>query len=196
MNKLENKILNIQIEKPGAEIGSIVYVPQKDRMIQSKIRGYEFLLYGHSFACIEHASGYIISDDVWVARGCELRLTDIVGGLEFYTNGADAEKAGKFIEVNASEEEWDFAIGKSPVKAENVWGPYSREKPEFRLCGTWTPDARDKLVCCRKQGGLLAYNRDWLGRIIDDDEEPFKNFNWDGPLGRIFKQLEVSPYVC
>jgi len=189
------ELLDIKVARPSHDFRATVYVPQKNCAVQSEIIGYRYSFLWNFYGAINDNYSYILDRHVLLERGDCPKLTNHVYDREVFSNREDAEKAGRFFEVTATEEEWALAIGNEPVKATDRWSPYSHEPPEFRLCGNWSSDVRDSLACCRKFGGMLAYNRNWLKRIIDDDECSAKNFSWDSPLGSIFKQLEVSPYL-
>lgn len=183
----QEETINVEIYKPTYPIGQEVYVPGKNRVTETKVVGYEVQVIEQEGNPVGVVSNYRLQQLVSVRRGAESDLVDYVKDCDFYVERSKAEAASKFLEVNADNETWRLAVGDRDVKDED--SPYSIENCGLPACCANISEARDILLYCKHEGGLLAHDRDTLAELITGH-----GLEYDGgsPIGRIFGQLGIE----
>ena len=86
------------------------------------------------------------------------------------------------------EEAWRIAVGDRDVQDEN--SPYSLENCNLSPCCADISEARDILLLCKKEGGLIVHDRDEMARYLFESHD----FQYDAqsPIGKVFEQLQVK----
>jgi len=181
----EEKI-SIEVDKPAFPIGQVVYVPIKNQIIETRILGYEIQAFKEEGTLLGVVSNYRIQHFVPVRRGEESDLVGYVKECDFYVNKSKAGEASKFLEVKADEESWKLAVGDRKVEDKN--SPYNTENCGLPICCANISEARDILLYCKNEGGLIVHERDLLRDLIVGHDLEYKG---DSPIGKIFAQLGI-----
>jgi hypothetical protein len=184
--KVTHGTISVEVYKPAYHIGQEVYIPEKDRVVQTKIADYEVCVREEAGALVGVVSCYHLLTAVDVRRGAELELTDLVRDADLYTDKAQAEAASVFIPVAADFETWRLAIGDRTVADEA--SPYNIANSGLPTCCANISDARDILYLCRSEGGLIAHERDYLAELLAGHDLKSDSAS---PLGTILGQLGI-----
>lgn len=181
------EIINLQLYKPQYEIGQVVYIPEKGKVAETRIKGYEVQAFMQGQSISGVVSNYKLLHMVSLRRGENSDLVHYVKDADLYTDKKSAVKASVFVDVLADEESWKLAIGDRNEK--NPSSPYHLDNCEFPTCCANVSEGRDILIYCRSQGGLIVHERDQLQEIINQHD---LNYKKEGPLGRILAQLRID----
>jgi len=185
-NMPEVKRLSVEIINAVYPIGKRVYVPQKNGAAQTEIVGYEVQVIKENAGLVGVVSNYRLPLLVSVRRGEEPNKDNLVKPNEFYTNKNKAEAASKFMQVTADDETWRLAIGDRKIKEED--SPYNIDNCGLPTCCANISEARDILSFCRREGGLIAHERNILADLLTGD-----GFEYDSrsPIGKVLSQLGI-----
>jgi len=188
-NTTQEDRTNIEFFKPIFKIGQTIYVPQKNKVVTTKIAGY-YASIGEEKAgkLIGIISDYHVSNFVHVRRGDESELTNILCLRDFCEDLNKAQEESRFLEVKLDEESWKIAVGVRDLHDEN--SPYSLEHCNLPPCCANISEARDILNYCKRNNGLTIHDRNELTKLLFEGHE----FEYDpqSPIGRIFEQLQVK----
>ena len=181
------EIISIDLLKPRFKIGQTIYVPQKNEVVESSILGYDAAIGEKDGKLLGVITGYNIENFVFVRRGEDSDLTTVIQEEDFCDSQKKAKKASRFLEVNLNEEAWKIAVGDRDVEDKN--SPYNIENCNLPRCCANISEARDILLYCKKNNGLIVQDRDKLTGILFEGHD----FEYDvqSSLGEIFKQLQV-----
>jgi hypothetical protein len=184
----EQERINIELFKPRFAIGQIIYVPQKDEVVSSPILGYDARIGQEDGKLLGGITGYHIQNFVSVRRGDDSDFTSVIRAGDFYEDQKKAQEASKFLDAKLDEEAWRIAIGDRDVQDED--SPYSLENCNLPPCCDEISEARDILLLCKKEGGLIVHDRDELARYLFGSHD----FEYDAqsPIGKVIEQLQVK----
>lgn len=185
----ENKMI-IEIEKPKCDIGQKIFVPWKERLTETEIWGYGVKVMAKKDGIFGVVSCYLISSLVFMRVGEETAFASEVRDGDFYVDKRKAKRASRFLRVSATEEDWKLAIGDRQVRDEG--SPYSLENCEFPSCCANISEARDILIYCKNESGLIVHERDNLVRLVSGHGS--REFDKEGSLGKILAQLEIHNF--
>ena len=184
----EAEKIQLEILKPRYPIGQVIYIPENNRVITTKILGYQVYIMQEGSDLMGIVSNkYHIPEFVSVRSGEEADLVDRVAEQEFYVDQDKATRASRFLTVHVDDETWKLAIGDREITNED--SPYFTRNSELPPCCASLSEARDILLYCKKNVGLIVHYRDVLSDIIDQHEVAYQR---NGPLGRIFQQLGIK----
>ncbi len=196
--------INIAFLKPRFSIGQVIYVPQKQEVVKSDILRYQAEIGMEYTPEINQAmldkdfrkeftgtllggvKRYIIRQFVDVRRGEDSIFTDCIESRDFYIYSEKAQQASEFLEVKLDEEEWRIAIGDRNVEDEN--SPYYLKNCNLPRCCADISKARDILIYCRKNNGLIVHYRDELADLINGHGFECKP---QSQIEKIFRQLKI-----
>lgn len=170
---MEKERVNIQLIKPTYSIGQKIYVPSKDKAEEADITAYEALVMKEKGGLVGIVLNYSIRPFVSIRRGLKSKFTDLVKVSDFYIERAKAEAASKFMEVSADPETWKLAIG-------------DRDEIEEDLD---IYEARDILIFCQNEGGLIVHERDKLANLLNKHKF---DYDTESPIGKILVQLGIQ----
>ena len=173
---------------PRFKIGQTVYVPEKDEAVEATIWAYEAGIFEKNGNLGGVISGYRIRNFVSVRRGCDSDLTSVIRERDFYDDQKKAQEASKFLEVTLDEEAWRIAVGDRKVKDEK--SPYNLENCNLPPCCANISEARDILLYCKRNGGLIVHDREELRRNIFHGHD--LRYDAQSPIAQIFKQLQIG----
>jgi len=178
--------VDVKFVKPRFNIGQKIYVPERNRVLETTIYGYEAIISEENGNLLGGVSGYSIEHLVSIRRGSDSDITNVVRARDFYEDKDKAKEASKFLEVKVDEETWKIAIGDREAEDEN--SPYNLQNCNLSICCADISEARDILIFCRKYNGLIAHDRNELADLVNGH-----GFNYDtqSPIGRIFEKLEI-----
>ncbi len=182
--------ISIKLYRPGYQIGQEVYVPEKNKITETKIISYEARVIKEGKGLVGIISNYCLDQLVSVRRGEESTFTNILKENDFYIDRGRAEVASEFIEVNADDETWLLAIGDR--NAMDFDSPYCLDNCGLHSCCANISEARSIMILCRKEKGLIAHNRDILVELIKDHVDI--DYGRESPLGKIFEQLRINHF--
>lgn len=186
MNKKNEEKISIEIFKPEYLVGQVIYIPQRNKVVRTDILGYGFRVVKEKGTLLGVISSYHIPRIVFVRRGENSTPTNEVRERDFYTDAEKAKKASRFLRVKMDDESWKLAIGDREVEDEN--SPYNIENCKLPLCCGNISDARDILLYCKKEGGLIVHERNTLAELITAHGLEYES---ECPLRKILKQLRI-----
>lgn len=180
------EILNLELYKPQYALGQAVYIPQKGKIEETMIIGYEVQAFMENKSIRGVVSNYSLLHMVSLRRGEKSELVRLAKDADLYTDKIKASQASFFLDVLASEEDWKTALGDRNEK--NPSSPYHLDNCEFPTCCANVSEGRDILIYCKSRGGLIVHEIEQLQEIINQHD---LNYKREGPLGRILAQLKI-----
>ena len=183
----EQERISIELFKPRIAIGQTIYVPQKNEVVASPILGYDARIGQEDGKLLGGITGYHIQNFVSVRRGDDSYFTSVIRAGDFYEDQRKAQEASKFLEVILDEEAWRSAVGDREVQDEN--SPYSLENSNLPPCCANISEARDILLYCKRNGGLIVHDRDEMAGYLFEGHD--FEYGAQSPIGKIFEQLQV-----
>lgn len=187
MGGVDSKRIPITLVKPRFQIGEIIYVPQKNRVVETRIVGYNARIGEENENLLEIVLGYDIQHYVSVRRGIDSTMTGVVMEKDFYSDKNKAQQASEFLEVNVEEEAWKLAIGDRSIEDEN--SPYLLGNCNLSLCCANLSEARDILLYCKNNKGLVVHDRDELAGLLNGHG---REYDRQSPIVGIFEQLKID----
>jgi hypothetical protein len=184
----EQERISIALIKPRFRIGQTIYVPQKDEAVETAILEYDARIGEEKGNLWGVVSSYHIRNFVSVRRGDNSDFTSVIHAGDFCDDQKKAQEASKFLEAKLDEEAWRIAVGDRAVKDEK--SPYNLKNCNLPPCCANISEARDILLYCKRNGGLIMHDRDKLKTLLFEGHD-FK-YNAQSPIAQIFKQLQVS----
>ena len=183
----EQERISIELFKPRFAIGQRIYVPQKNDVVESPILGYDARIEQEDGKLLGGITGYHIQNYVSVRRGDDSDFTSVIRAGDFYEDKKKAQEASRFLEVILDEEAWRIAGGDRDSQDEN--SPYNLENCNLPPCCANISEARDILLYCKRNSGLIVHDRDEMTRYLFEGHD----FEYDAqsPIGKIFEQLQV-----
>ena len=183
----EEERISIALIKPRFRIGQTIYVPQKNEAVKTTILGYNARVGEEKGNLVGEISENHITYFVFVRRGDDSDFTSVVRAGDFYDDQKKAQEASKFLEVRLDEEAWRIAVGDRDSQDEN--SPYNLENCNLPPCCANISEARDILLYCRRNSGLIVHDRDELTGLLFEGHD----FEYDAqsPIEKIFEQLQV-----
>src|SRR3989344_2117327 len=185
---MTNERISIEVVKPKYEIGQRVYVPQKDSPTQARIIRYNFEVSKVGEKLLGKLRSYELDQGVILRLGDDFELTFSVHGSNICADRQKAEEYSRFLSVDVDDEMWKRAIGDRDMKDENSL--YDIDNSGLPSCCADISEARDVLLYCQKQKGLIVYDRDWLKELLDGHEHP-TTFQKGSPIGIILEELVI-----
>ena len=184
----EQERISIELSKPRFAIGQTIYVPQKNAVVSSPILGYDARIGQEYGKLLGEITGYHIQNFVSVRRGDDSDFTSVIRAGDFYEDQKKAQDASRFLEVVLDEEAWRIAVGDRDVQDED--SPYSLENCNLPPCCANISEARDILLYCKRNSGLIVHDRDEMARYLFEGHD--FGYNAQSPIGKIFEQLKVE----
>ncbi|MBR9691420.1 hypothetical protein GOV06_01415 [Candidatus Woesearchaeota archaeon] len=184
----EEEKINLELIKPTYPLEQVVFVPVKNKVVETKIIRYEVQVIKENDSLLGILSNYYLDQMVRIRRGTEQDLVYLVKECDFYVDREKAEAASKFLEVKADEETWKLAIGDRKVEDED--SPYDLDNCGLPRCCANISEARNILLYCQEEGGLIAHDRDNLLSLLLDRHD--LEFEKQEPIGKIYTQLGIK----
>lgn len=181
--------VNVPLLKPEYSIGQVVYVPERRGVVTTNITGYDVRIIENKGKMLGAVQWYVLHQCVPTRRGSSSYFNNTVKGEYLYTDKAKAEVASVFLPVQLDELSWLSAIGERKIKDEK--SPYHIANCELLDCCTNISEARDILIYCKTEGGLIVHEREALLRALK--EHNLEGECRSGYLGSIFGPLGIKP---
>ena len=186
---MEEERISIAFIIPKFRIGQAIYVPQKNKPVKATIIAYDAAIHKEHGKLLGEIFGYHIQKSVSVRRGDDSDFTNVICEADFYDDREKAREASKFLETKLGEEEWRIAIGDRDEEDEN--SPYRLENCNLPPCCGNISEARNILLYCKRNGGLIVHNRDELTGLLFDGGHGLK-YDAQSPIGKMFEQLQIG----
>src|SRR3989344_6957234 len=190
---MTNERISIEVVKPKYKIGQQVYVPQKDSPTQARIIRYNFEVGKVEEKLLGRLRNYELDKGVILRLGDDFELTFSVHESNICADRQKAEEYSKFLSVDVDDEMWKRAIGNRDMKDEN--SPYGIDNSGLPSCCADISEARDVLLYCQKQKGLIVHDRDLLKELLDGHGHP-TTFQKGSPIEIILEKLEIGRASC
>jgi len=179
-------MMNILFENSKYEIGQKLFVPQKNKVKEVEITYYDARIFESKNGLKGLITGYHYNTLLRLRRGSSKYLVDILLNRDVYDTREKAEKASKFLPVTATNDEWLLAIGDRDIEDDD--SPYHIDNSNFPSCCANMSAARDILLYCKEEGGLIAHDREPLKYLL----RTHNRYDVDDPLKGILKQLRIN----
>jgi hypothetical protein len=158
---------SVDVNLPLFDIGERVYIPQRDNALETRITGYNINVIRSNDRLIGIVAGYKIEQMVFLRRGQESDMIDLIYPYELYTDPAKAKVASRFIPVRLLDATWKLAIGDpGAIKRDS---PYNINNSELKPCCANISDARLILLYCQSENGMLVHDRNELESLLKGD---------------------------
>jgi hypothetical protein len=186
MLRTRMETIKIDLQKPGYDLGQTVYIPQKNKVTETKITHYEATILNDN-GIIGIVTGYRISHAVIKRAGEISDLVWVVRPSDFCDTREEAEKSSRFLEVKLTEEEWRLAVGDRTIQ--DINSPYNVENCKLPSCCANISEVRDILLYCKHKGGLIVHEKTPIPEYMKGHSLDIKD---DSILAKLFKQLEID----
>lgn len=182
---MNRKMIQLEIAKPNYKIEQKIFVPQRGGVLETTIQAYWIGATTENGKLLGVVAGYRAAHPlISVRRGQDAVIPLELWEKDFYANLKKAETAAKFLAVKADEKTWKLAIGDRDDEDEK--SPYNTGNCDLKPCCANISEARDILIYCRKNSGLLVHDRNELKRM-------FEGHGYGGnSLSKILSQLRIN----